>query len=199
MRTHQIATVARASSQSAVALGATFVATLLLPVAVAVGIGVVLSLLLQLNREAVDLRVVRLARLPDGRLEEGPAPARLASHEVALLEVYGSLLFAGARTLQSHLPDPAGSERAAVVIRLRGRVQLGATFAVVVEDYARRLQAAGGRLFLSGLDPALEDQLERTGTLPASAFRATSIVGESTAAAYEAASAWVASDITPKG
>ena len=77
LRTHQIATVARASNQSAVALVATFVATLLLPVAVAVGIGVVLSLLLQLNREAVDLRVVRLARLPDGRLEEGPAPARL--------------------------------------------------------------------------------------------------------------------------
>ena len=77
------------------------------------------------------------------------------------------------------------------MLRLRGRTTLGATFFTVVGDYARKLAEVGGRLYLSGLDPALEDQLERTGTLPASAFRATSIVGESTAEAYEAASAWI--------
>ena len=52
----------------------TFLATLFLPVAAAVGIGVALSLLLQLNREAMDLAVVELVPLPDGRFAEEPAP-----------------------------------------------------------------------------------------------------------------------------
>jgi sulfate permease, SulP family len=190
LRLPDILTITRTSSQSAVALVATFVATLLLPVAIAVGVGVALSLMLQLNREAVDLRVVELQPLGDERFLERPVPAVLADHGVTLLEVYGSLLFAGARTLQLLLPDPAGSEGAAVVVRLRGRVSLGATFAVVISDYAHRLDAAGGRLFLSGLDPALHSQLARTGALPSGAFDASPLLGESTSQAYAAAQDW---------
>ena len=70
----------------------TFLATLFLPIAAAVGIGVALSLLLQLNREALDLTVVELAPQPDGQFAERPAPTSLAGHEVTLLDVYGSLL-----------------------------------------------------------------------------------------------------------
>jgi SulP family sulfate permease len=191
LRIAQIETISRASAQSAVALVATLVATLLLPVAAAVGVGVALSLMLQLNREAVDLRVVRLVPTGDGRFREQAAPERLEDHEVTLLEVYGSLLFAGARSLQTRLPDPRGSSGAAVIVRLRGRVALGATFAVVVSDYGHRLEAAEGKLFLSGLDPALLDQLERTRALPADVFRATEIVGESSLSAYHAANEWI--------
>ena len=52
-----------------------------------------------------------------------------------------------------------------VVLRLRGRTSLGATFLVVAADHARRLEAAGGRLYLSGVDPALLEQIARTGRL----------------------------------
>ena len=135
----ELRTVYRSSVASQVALATTFVATLFLPIAVAVGIGVVLSLLLQLNREAMDLRVVRLVPLAGGRFREEPAPPRLADRDVTVLEAYGSLLFAGARTLQARLPDPSGADRPAVVLRLRGRMALGATFVVVVEDYAARV------------------------------------------------------------
>lgn len=41
-----------------------------------------------------------------------------------LLDVYGSLFFAGARTLLEKLPDPRGSHRPAVVLRLRGRTRV---------------------------------------------------------------------------
>ena len=61
-----ILTVVRTGALSEVAFGATLIATLLLPVAAAVGIGVALSLMLQLNREALDLRVVA-ARSAAGR------------------------------------------------------------------------------------------------------------------------------------
>jgi sulfate permease, SulP family len=88
-------------------------------------------LLLQLNREAMDLTVVELIPRPDGRFEERDAPATLPSHRSTLLDVYGSLYYAGARTLQARLPDPAGSESPVVVLRLRHRTTLGATFLVV--------------------------------------------------------------------
>ena len=57
---------------------ATFLATLFLPVAAAVGIGVALSLLLQLNRGARDLSVVELVPAGGGRFTERPALGHLA-------------------------------------------------------------------------------------------------------------------------
>ena len=60
LRFGQIATIWRTGLTSQIAIATTFVATLLLPVAAAVGLGVVLSLLLQLNQAALDLKVVEL-------------------------------------------------------------------------------------------------------------------------------------------
>ena len=107
LRLGRIDTVIRTGLPSQVAFFATLAATLFLPVTAAVGIGVGLSLLLQVNQEAVDLTVVRLTRRGNRSLVESAAPATLPSREVTVLDVYGSLLFAGARTLQTRLPDPA--------------------------------------------------------------------------------------------
>jgi sulfate permease, SulP family len=195
LRFGEVRTIMRTGLTSRIAVIATFTATLFLPVAAAVGIGVVLSLLLQLNQEAMDLSVVELVPRDDGRFVERPAPATLTSHQVTVLDVYGSLLYAGSRTLANRLPDPAGTEAAAVVLRLRGRTSLGATFFVVVGGYADRVAAAGGRLYLSGLDPTLTERLRRTGRVdlsgPVRSYDATSLVGESTQAAYDDAVAWI--------
>jgi sulfate permease, SulP family len=162
LRLGRIDTVLRTGLPSQIALIATFAATVLLPVTAAVGIGVGLSLLLQINQEAVDLTVVRLERDEVGQLVEAPAPATLPTRDVTVLDVYGSLLLAGARTLQTRLPDPAGSERPMVVLRLRGRTTLGATAFIVLADYAERISAAGGHLYLSGVHPDLNEQLRST-------------------------------------
>ena len=58
IRPFELATIWRTGRRSQIALAATFTATLFMPVAAAVGVGVVLSLLLQLNQEAMDLTVV---------------------------------------------------------------------------------------------------------------------------------------------
>jgi SulP family sulfate permease len=193
MRPREIATILRTGRNSQVAVISTFAATLFLPVAAAVGIGVALSLLLQLNQEAMDLAVIELVPLDDGRFEERPPPAVLTSQHVTVLDVYGSLLYAGARTLQAHLPDPGAAQAPVVVLRLRRRTSLGATFVKVVSDYADRLASAGGRLYLSGLEPSLTERLMRSGHVdgPIRTFEATSIVGESTRAAYLDAEAWL--------
>ena len=193
LRLAEIRTILRTGRISQVVVITTFAATLFLPVAAAVGIGVALSLLLQLNREAMDLAVVELVPTDDGRFRERKPPAVLASGQVTVLDVYGSLLYAGARTLQVRLPSPGEARSPVVVLRLRGRTSLGATFTKVIADYASQLDACGGRLYLSGLDPSLTEQLRRTGHVdgPVRAFEATEIVGESTRAAYLDAEAWL--------
>jgi SulP family sulfate permease len=193
LRLGEVASILRTGRISQVAVITTFAATLFLPVAAAVGIGVALSLLLQLNQGAMDLTVVELIPLGDGRFEERPPPAVLASQHVTILDVYGSLLYAGSRTLQAHLPELGAAQSPVVVLRLRRRTSLGATFVKVAADYAGRLAASGGRLYLTGLDPSLTEQLRRTGHVdgPVRAFEATPVVGASTQAAYLDAEAWL--------
>ncbi|MFD4179508.1 SulP family inorganic anion transporter [Rhodococcus sp. NPDC058514] len=191
IRPAQIASILRSGPSSIIALVTTFVATLLLPVTAAVGIGVALSILLQLNQEAVDLKVVRLRPTGDGLLEETDAPKVLASREIVVLDVYGSLFYAGARTLQAHLPDPGRAESPEVILRLRGRTTLGATFFKVIADYADRLDRVGGRLYLSGLTPEAldywdDDRLDSQGVV-LETFPATPTLGESTRHAIEEA------------
>ncbi len=180
----EIWSVAHAGPNSMVGLGVTLVATLLLPVAAAVGVGVGISLVMQLNQEAVDLKVVALYPLPGGHFGVRPPPAELTSDSVLVLDVYGSLFFAGAKTLQHWLPEVGLAANVSVILRLRGRTTLGSTFLTVVSSYADRLQRNGGRLYLSGLDPAVlkvweSESLTRrlTGVL---LYPATDVVGAST-------------------
>jgi SulP family sulfate permease len=68
----QLATIWRTGRLSQIAMAATFAATLFMPVAAAVG--VTLSLLLQLNQEAVDLTVVELVPTDDHQFRQQSAP-----------------------------------------------------------------------------------------------------------------------------
>jgi sulfate permease, SulP family len=153
LRTGQVLAIMRTSTPSRIGVSVTFVATLFLPVASAVGVGVVLALLKQLNQEALDLRVVELVPTYEGAFVEKPAPSRLESRQLVLLDIYGSLFYAGARALQAALPDPADSEGPAVVLRLRERAPLGATSYAVLSGYAARLADVKGLLYLSGVSP----------------------------------------------
>ncbi len=200
LRLREASAVWRTGMNSKVAMVTTFVATLTLPVAAAVGIGVALALLLQLNREALDLAVVEVYFDSAGRPAERPVPTHLASNQVTMLAVYGSLYYAGARTLQARLPDPAGSERPAVVLRLRGRTSLGATAYAVLEQYVDRLEAVGGSLTLTGLSPGVAEEARRTRRFslegPVNLVPATEVLFESTERGYRAAEAWLFSQRT---
>lgn len=198
LRLGQALTVWRTGRVSQIAMLTTFLSTLFLPVAAAVGIGTALSLLLQLNRDALDLRVVEMHKRDDGRWEERGVPLALPDRSVTVLEVYGSLFYAGAKTLEARLPNPSGSQRPAVVLRLRGRTTIGATALTVLAGYAEKLRQSGGRLYLSGVAPGVASTVARTQRLtadgPLQLQPADTIIGASTDAAYEAAVAWVAGE-----
>jgi SulP family sulfate permease len=183
----------------------TFLATLLLPIQVAVGIGVVLSALLRFYASAYDITVVQLVELPDGRIEERTPAQDLPSNTITVLDVYGYLIFAGARTLERRLPAPQDSQNPVVVLRLRGQSTFGATLMDVLANYAEKLRQVNGRLYLSGIGHDAYEQVVRAGKIrlkgPIRAYEATRIIGQSTRSAYADAQAWLVglSDETPPG
>ena len=174
---------------SRIAIVTTFVTTLILPIQFAVAIGVALSVLLYVYASAADVSIVELITLPDGRIEERKPETDLASDRVTVLDVYGHLFFAGARTFEGLLPKVEGSKNAAVVLRLRGRTAIGATLTDVLSRYAEKLSNADGLLYLSGLSKDAYAQVSRSGKLhlgePVALYEATSILGESTRNAYD--------------
>jgi SulP family sulfate permease len=179
----------------------TFVATLVMSIPRAVAVGVLLTSVLYVFSSAKDVTVRALIPLGDGRFSEGKPPARLPNNAVTVLDVYGSLFFAGARTLADALPSPRNAVRPVVVLRLRGRTRVGATLIEVLDEYADDLAEVGGRLYLSGVDEKLAEQLRSIGKLDLEEgvhlVLAGPILGASTAQAWTLASAWLGS--TPAG
>ena len=177
----------------------TFIATLLLPIQWAVFLGVALSFLVHVIDAAGDVRVNQLLPRPDGLFEERPAPEKLESEQMVILQLLGSIFFSAAYKLQEDLPDPDEARRPVVILRLRGHERIGSTFLSVLEKYANELRKQDGKLILSGVNEGILEQLEKTGSfgdvLPREdVFLATDVLGESTRQAMAAAQQWLAEE-----
>jgi SulP family sulfate permease len=187
---------------SRLAIVTTFLSTLLLPIQAAVGIGVTLSALLYVSESSTDVSLVELVKHPDGRIEERKPPRQLSGNTVTVLDVYGHLFYAGARTLERLLPRPGNgnAQNPVVILRLRGLTRAGATLLEVLDTYAGRLEAVNGRLYLSGISERVHDQIIRTGKLhlsgPVHAYDATPIRGQSTRQAVADAQTWLVDQST---
>lgn len=173
----------------------TFLATLVLSVPMAVATGVVFTIILFLASSASDVSIRAIERREEDRVIEVDPPKTLASEAVTVLNVYGSLFFAGARTLGEALPDPDDATRPVVVLRLRGRTQIGATLIDVLDEYADELADRGGRLYLAGVDEDVAGVLRHAHKLEIGekvhVFVADEIVLGSTEAAVNAANEWL--------
>jgi SulP family sulfate permease len=195
IRPQEIMSIWNTGWTSRLAMLITFVTTLFAPIQVAVGVGVALSAILFMNSSATDVTVVQLTEEVQGKVKRTKPPATLPSNAVTVLDVYGSLFYAGARTLEQVLPAVGDATAPVVVLRMHGRATVGATLVDVLARYAGQLQKAGGRLYLSGVDPAMYDQLKRTGKVtaqgPVGVYVATDVVGESTHQAVADAESWL--------
>jgi len=173
----------------------TFVAVLMMPIQYAVMLGVVISILQYVYSSSLDVRVVELARAADGTYTEQPAPEVLPDGQVTVLDIYGSVFYAGADIIGGMLPKAIGSHRPAAVIRLRGRTDVGSTFLGIVERYRGEIEEAGGLLLLAGVGPELRGQLDRTGVLEAigddQVCEAQPTLTGSVSVAVEAAERWL--------
>jgi SulP family sulfate permease len=178
---------------SRMVMAVTFLAALVIPLQFAVLFGVGLSILLNTIRQSNKVVVKQWALQPQGFPLEQPAPLRLPSHQLTILQVYGSLFFAAARNIEDVLPKVGDATQSIVALNLRGKSEIGSTFVMVLERYARALQAGHGQLMLVGVDPAVRDQLAKTGVLRTigedNVFVATEQLGEALNRAVAAAQA----------
>jgi SulP family sulfate permease len=180
---------------SRLVMGVTFIATLVVPLQFAVLFGVALSILLNTIRQSNKVVVTQWVLQSQGFPLERPPPRRLPSHQLTILHVYGSLFFAAAKNMEEMLPEVGDAQRAVVAINLRGKGEIGSTFVTVLQRYSQALQARQGRLMLVGVDPAVRDQLAKTGVLRLigedNVFVATPQLGEALNQAVAAANAWL--------
>jgi SulP family sulfate permease len=150
---------------TAIVMIMTFVATLVVPLRDAVLVGMAFSILLHVFREANKVIITQILPVAGGLPEEGPVPKLLPSNELTMLQVYGNLFFAGAKYVEEMLPAVDQTTHAVVALALRGKTETGSTFISVLQHYAEDLQAHDSKLMLVGVDPAMRDQLAKTGLL----------------------------------
>jgi SulP family sulfate permease len=184
-RVDQARMVWKTGRTQAVVLVSTFALTIVIPLQYAVLVGVSFSVLLFVARQSNKITIVRWAFPEGGGLpREEPPPATLPAQEVVVLTVYGSLFFAAVPVFEAQLPavTPA-SAGSAVILRLRGKEDLGSTFITALLRYHVALEAAGSHLLLSGVGPRVLGQLRSTGALDVlgadNVFAAAEGIGES--------------------
>ncbi|MCY4022896.1 MAG: SulP family inorganic anion transporter [Anaerolineaceae bacterium] len=154
----------RVSVASRSAMVVTFLSTLFFPLEYSVYIGVFLSLLMYVWTSASNLQIRRLVETEDGQFREESVPDELPGNDVIVFSVAGNLYFAAISRLEDLLPVPATNGGGSVVIlRLRDNQYLGSTGISFLREYARKLEAGGGRLVLAAVSQDVRQQLDRTG------------------------------------
>ena len=133
-----------------------------------------------------------------GHATESDPPARLPAGEVVVLQPYGSLFFAAAPVLETLLPTPDATSRGSVVIiRVRGRVELGVTFLALLRRYATSLAAVGSKLVIVSTNERVEEQLRVAGITALigseNVYTGDERVGAALRRAHADAAAWVLS------
>lgn len=147
----------------AVVLGVTFVLTMIVPLQNAVLIGVGISMILYVIRQSNDVVMKRWILDDDGAMREADPPESVGPDDVIVLMPYGSLFFAAAPKFEKELPEviPA-STNSVVILRLRGRNDLGTTFMDVLRRYGLSLAAVGSKLMIVSATERIQEQLQVT-------------------------------------
>ena len=177
-------------------LTVTFVLTLVVPLQYAVLLGVGMSVVLHVVRQSNQVTVRRRVTDADGHLLEVDPPAELPAGEVVVLQPYGSLFFAAAPVFEATLPAVGeASANSVVILRLRGRSDLGTTFMDVLHRYAESLAAVGSKLVIVSASDRIIEQLDVTGITEVigadNVYPGDERVGATVARAQADAEAWI--------
>ncbi|MCP4967490.1 MAG: SulP family inorganic anion transporter [bacterium] len=199
VKPHDLVSVWKTGQTQQVVLAVTFVLTMIIPLQNAVMVGVGISVILYVIRQSNQVSIEQWALAPDGSVIESTAPEALQASDVVVLQPYGSLFFAAAPVFEKELPDVTETSTGSVVVlRLRGRSDMGTTFLDVLERYGESLKAVGSKLVIVSGDEQLNSQLVVTGVTAVigsdNIYTSDERVGATVRQAHADALAWVESN-----
>ncbi len=195
----EIKAVWKTGAMQATVMSVTFVLTMLIPLQNAVLVGVGISLILFVIRQSNDVTIKRWMIPEPGVMIEVDPPETVPPNEAVVLQPYGSLFFAAAPAFEEKLPEVTPESRNSVVIlRLRGRSDVGTTFMDVLEKYAESLKDVESRLMIVSASDRIQEQLEVTGVTAVvgeeSLYPSDERVGATLGRAFEDATQWIDSN-----
>jgi SulP family sulfate permease len=174
----------------------TFILTMLMALQYAVLIGVGISMILFIIKQSNQLVIKRWLVDGEGGLREVESPDDVPQGEVVVLQPYGSMFFASAPVFEEALPAVTDDTyNSVVVLRLRGRSDLGSTFVDVLLHYAEGLRDHDSKLVLVSADERIRDQLTVGGVTDLvgaeNIYTSDEWIGRSLKQAHRDASEWV--------
>ena len=182
------------SELRSVAMVAVVIVGVLDDLTVAIFVGVGLSLGIYVYESATGARSYELFPV-EGRLEERPVREKLASNEIAIMQLRGNIYFASVYSFDEFLPDPSGARNSVVIMRERDRDTVNLTAIEWLEKHAKAYREQGNRMMFSGLSEDTVQLYRELGVLEEigeeNVFIKKSQLGAATREAYEAAKAWI--------
>lgn len=153
----------RTGGTQATVMAVTFVLTMIIPLQNAVLVGIGISVILYVVNQSNQMVLKQWLIEDEGRMKEVEPADEVGRNEVIALQPYGSVFFASAPVFEELLPDIASTTRnSVVIIRLRGKSDLGTTFLDVLSRYARDLARHRSKLMVIFADPKVRSQLDVT-------------------------------------
>lgn len=153
----------RATRSDAITLSVTIASTLLMPLHVAIFIGVATSVVLYL-RKAARPSLVEYEFNHEGSLQEKSAGSGRRDPGISIVHVEGELFFGAAELFRTQIQRTAHDENLRVIIlRMKNARHLDATSVMALEELIHYLRSSGRHLLISGLSKEVYRVLRNSG------------------------------------
>lgn len=153
----------RATRSDAITVVVTFVSTLLMPLHIAIFVGVSTSIMLYL-RQAARPSLVEYEFTPEGALAEKEEARKRNHPAISIVHVEGELFFGAAELFRTQIQRTAADPNLRVIIlRMKNARHLDATSVMALEELVEFMRSRGRFLLISGLSKDVYRVLKNSG------------------------------------
>lgn len=155
----------RATRSDAITLAVTIGSTLLMPLHIAIFVGVATSVILYL-RKASRPSLVEYEFGPEGALQEKQALGERQNPGISIVHVEGELFFGAAELFRTQIQRTAHDQNLRVIIlRMKNARHLDATSVMALEELIGYLRSSDRHLLISGLSKEVYRVLRNSGMM----------------------------------
>jgi SulP family sulfate permease len=156
----------RATRGDAITVIVTFISTLLMPLYIAIFVGVATSIVLYL-RKASRPSLVEYDFTAEGNLAERPTALHRSNPAISIVHVEGELFFGAAELFRSQIQQTAADPNLRIIIlRMKNARHLDATSVMALQELTDFLRFDGRDLIISGLSKEVYRVLKNAGMVP---------------------------------